>query len=639
VENRLTGQLRLPFTRAEQSGAPTRYYSLILLLVTALLAGRAFAAAVDPRDLSVLLDRIVAEEMERLGIPGAVVAVTTNQKVLYAKGYGYASLEKKIPVEVERTLFYLASVTKTFTAQAVLQLVEEGRLDLQEDVNRRLRTFQLPASYRQPITLAHLLTHTAGFDDRNIGYVARTAEGALPLGEYLACCLPPPVAPPGRVISYSNHGYGLAGYLVERAAGIPYPEYVQTRILRPLGMTRSTARVPLPPELEPDRATGYEYEPRAERLAPQPLGFRKLPPAGSVSATAADMSRFLMHHLSRAPGDPMHRRQFTHHPRLPGFAYGFYEREQNGLRALMHAGDYPGYSTLLLLLPEQKIGIFTATNMRTGSFRERLVREFFDRYYPFPKPAALSDTDPPAQAAARARRLAGSYHTTRYSRHSVEKIAVWDSTYRVAATSQGRLNLTPTRAPSTSWVEVEPMLYRRSDGVEHLAFREDPDTGKTYLFLSGAGGAPQALERLAWKDDVMVQRPLLLVLAAVFASSFTVWPLAWLVFGRRRPPWPAAIGALNGLLAITFMAGLDILIGNSFYRMRLVYGMTPEMIAMLWVPLAMIPLTAALLYWAARIWRRSQWSVSGRIYYSALAAASVAFLAFLAEWNLIGFRY
>ncbi len=434
------------------------------------------------------------------------------------------------------------------------------------------------------------------------------------------------------MIAYSNHGYGLAGYLVEMASGVPYAQYIEEKILAPLGMTRSTARIPLPAQLAPDLAVGYGYDFRRDRLEPQPLGYRNLPPAGSVSATGSDMVRFLVDQLRR--GGERHRRQFTHHPRLPGFAYGLYESDRNGRRALEHAGDYGGFSALVYLLPDQNLGLFLAANALSGGFREAVLRAFLDRYYPAAAPAPPI----PRRVSAAARLFAGSYHPNRYSRRSVEKIAIWDGTYQLEAADEGRLALRPARGPSSRWVEAEPLLFQREDGQGYLALREEQ--GARYLFFSSPGGGwPLALEKLSWLDDVYWQRPILLSMMGVFFSSLTIWPLAALLRGRRRPGLPALAAAVDALAGFAFMLGVDTWIGNSGYRLRLVYGMTPEMVALLWLPILMVPLTLLLVLFAARAWRRRQWSFAGRLYYSLTSITAVAFLAFLLQWNLLGFRY
>ena len=188
-------------------------------------------------------DGFFAAQMARLQVPGAALAIVQGQRVVFSKGYGYADLAAKVPVDPERTLFRVGSVSKLLIATAVMQLYEERRLDLHADINTYLTRFKIRDRYSTPITLAHLLTHTAGFDERVIGMWARTRP-AEPLGDHLAARMPPRVRPPGDVISYSNYGMALAAHIVENVAGMSYEHYVQKRILTPLEMYRSTFAYP-----------------------------------------------------------------------------------------------------------------------------------------------------------------------------------------------------------------------------------------------------------------------------------------------------------------------------------------------------------------------------------------------------------
>ncbi len=213
----------------------------------------------DPAELETFLDSVLTAQLEEEHVAGAVVAVVKDGRLFFSKGYGYADVEHGIPVDPQTTLFRIASITKLFTWTAVMQLVEQDRLDLNADVNTYL-DFRIPAtlgdgdeddedaSRLAPITLAHLLTHTPGFEDRVFETVVEDSADLMPLGEWLASHIPTRVRPPGELTAYSNYGTALAGYIVERVSGLPYEQYVAQNILAPLGMTHTTAQRPLPAE-------------------------------------------------------------------------------------------------------------------------------------------------------------------------------------------------------------------------------------------------------------------------------------------------------------------------------------------------------------------------------------------------------
>ena len=179
----------------------------------------------DVGALERLADSTMAAAMARQHVPGGVLVVVRDTAVVLARGYGVAD-DRGTRVDPARTIFRVASVSKVFTATAAMRLVEQGRIALDEDVNRHLRLFRVPENSDPPVTLFHLLTHTAGFDDRNIARKARSPDGAVPLGAYLARRLPDRIQPPGRFLCYSNHGMALAGHLVEEVSGMPFAQFM-----------------------------------------------------------------------------------------------------------------------------------------------------------------------------------------------------------------------------------------------------------------------------------------------------------------------------------------------------------------------------------------------------------------------------
>ncbi|NIP68221.1 MAG: serine hydrolase, partial [Planctomycetales bacterium] len=212
----------------------------------------------DPAELEAFLDELIGKKMEEYHIAGAAVSVVKDGKLFFAKGYGYADLENGIPVDPEQTVFRIGSVTKLFTWTAVMQLVEQGKLDLDADINTYL-DFRIPDTYPQPITLRHLLTHTAGFEDWFFEFLALGADDLVPPREWLVSHMPARVRPPGDSAGYSNYGTSLAGYIVARVSGQPYDQYIQEHILDPLGMVHSTVQSPMPPDLRPLASVGYTY--------------------------------------------------------------------------------------------------------------------------------------------------------------------------------------------------------------------------------------------------------------------------------------------------------------------------------------------------------------------------------------------
>src|SRR5512132_648905 len=207
-------------------------------------------------DFETFLDALIPSQLRNRNIAGAVVSVVKDGQVLFQKGYGYADVEEKKPVLPDQTLFRPGSISKLFTATAVMQLVEQGKLDLDRDVNDYL-DFPIPKTYPEPVTLRQLLTHTGGFEEtlKNL-FVAHESD-IKPLRTYLVNEMPARIFPPGKIPSYSNYGFTLAGYIVERVSGEKFERYIENHILKPLGMNNSTFDQPLPPQLTSQMSKGY----------------------------------------------------------------------------------------------------------------------------------------------------------------------------------------------------------------------------------------------------------------------------------------------------------------------------------------------------------------------------------------------
>src|SRR6266516_7145739 len=244
----------------------------------------------DPRELETFLNGVLSVQLADNHIPKTTVSVVKDGRLFFAKGYGDADRQHGKLVSANTTLFRIGSVSKLFTWTAVMQLAEQGKVNLHADVSTYLKTFHIPATYPQPITLAHLLTHTAGFEDRGTCSVARTPRDQEPLGQWLAAHIPARVRPPGELTASSNYGAALAGYIVEQVSGIPFEQYVEQHLFQPLGMRSSTFRQPVSGSLAAALSQGYTYINGEYR--PEPFEAVQVAPAGSMSATATDLANF-----------------------------------------------------------------------------------------------------------------------------------------------------------------------------------------------------------------------------------------------------------------------------------------------------------------------------------------------------------
>ena len=632
------------------------------LLAIALLAGIVFGAACDPvyaadkpappgptdaAELEIWLDGIVPALMETHHIPGAVVVFVRDGAPFFSKGYGYADLELRRTVDSATTLFRVASVSKLFTTTAVMQQVEAGRLDLTADVNDVLEAFRIETPFGGPVTLANLLTHTPGFDDKYLRTLQSLDVSAVPLGAFLASEMPEQVLPPGDLISYSNFGMALAGYLVERASGRRFEDYVRERILQPLGMTRS--RFGLPSPVPAGLAIGYEYGDGVHR----DLGFDRLldAPAGDLIVTGDEMARFMLAHLGLgALGEArilaeetarlMQSRQHGHDPRLPGWCYGFYEGRENGLRTVEHGGAWRGFGTELILIPEHGAGLFVSTNLEyTSPFFRTLRRQFFDRYYPGDDGPRAGSALP--GSAERTAALSGNYLSTRRVRNSILKLGDFMfGLYRVSAGSDGELVIRSSGGqPPRRMVEVEVGLYREIDGEGMATIRTADDGRVTHILMGGI-----ALEKMGWKGDPKIHGLIFLAALILFGLTALGWLLAFLVrIVVMGPPSPIRgkarfVAFLVCVCQSVFLLGMAA--GLSSADMYLIMERIPGWMTWLLVlPLVSLVLTLPLCYFTFKGYHKDLHDPLARLHYGAITIASIAVLALEWHWNLLGYHF
>ena len=629
-------------------------FSLILLFGAEGIQAQANQGPSDPAELEAFLDDLMAGQMEEHHIPGAAVSVVKDGKLFFTKGYGYADLGTRTPVDPYRTLFRIGSGTKLFTATAVMQLVEKKKLDLDADVNIYL-DFQIPDTFLEPITLKHLMVHTAGFDVSGLNIGTRSAEDLLPIGEWLRKHMRARVRPPGQYPAYSNYGMTLAGYIVERVSGLPYEQYIELNILQPLGMGHTTARQPLPAELAPDYHTGYVYS-DGEYQSVYQLGLGDsefenvhVPPAGSITSSATDMARFMIAHLQNgryagtrilkeATAQQMHSTLFTYEPGLNGLCYAFWELSWNDLWIIGHPGDVITHHSMLALLPDQNLGIFAAWNGEGGLQLNEgpFLHAFLDRYYPVSKTTPI----PLADAVERADRYTGSYRMSAMADTTWEKMMAIFGALNLKDGGDGTLVLN-TPYGEQKWVEVEPLVFHEIGGQDMVIFEEDDQGPITRGYIHSV--PRMVIEKLLWYETPGFHMPLLLGCILIFLSMIITGLIN--LIRRRRPEglqhWrPLAAGSLSAAISVLFVlftAGLFIFMGNMTWY-SVFFGTPTFLKVLLALPVLAAVLTVGALIFTALAWKGGYWKVAGRIHYTLVALAAVAFIWSLNFLNLLGWR-
>ncbi|HAJ62859.1 MAG TPA: serine hydrolase [Cyanobacteria bacterium UBA8543] len=607
----------------------------------------------NPQELEIFLDKFFAQQMTKGHVPGAVFALVKDGKIFFSKGYGYADLEKKIPVVPDKTLFRVGSISKLFTATAVMQLAEQNKLKLDDDVNKYLKRFQIEKSYNKPVTLANLLTHTDGFDSGwGIKAFARSASEMTPLGDFIAKRLPPRILPPGEVFLYSDVGMNLAGYLVEVISGVPFAKYVDQNILQPLDMRRTSFFQPLPPQLAADLAVGYKY--KNGTYQGRPFAFSNTIPGNALMATATDIAHFAIAHLqngrygearilNESTAQLMHRQHFAHYPGMVGSAYGFVQRMPNQQRAIMHSGRHSGYTSQLYLLPDQNLGFFVACNNNPTSLTDELVKQFFDHYYPVEeKPAPVPQRITSSQEHLQ--KLAGTYRYNRYPHHTIEKLAAVFGEAPEVRTFAGNDGTLSLYVPEFKSVEIKPLLFRFFYSNDRMTFRQDGRGGITHMFISDSVFA--ALEKLAWYETLDFQLKLLIFCTLVFFLTCIVQLISGLVRRIRKQKSKTSklfqlaqlLAVLISTLNLIFLIGIGWVLSQADFW-ELFFGLPTEAIAFLYIPPITTGLTFLLPILIALNWKNQYWSGIKQLHYSLITLAAIGFVSFLNYWNLLGFRF
>lgn len=614
-----------------------------LTLIFILVAQAAMAQAPLER-LQHLSDSLIQKGLTDKQIPGIALVIVKGDSI-HISARGLANVERQLPADTT-TLFQLGSVGKLFTAIAVLQQVEVGTLSLTEDVNSYLSDFKVRPPGR-PLTLFDLLTHTPGLNDRIIGYMARSEKDVTSLSDHLSVYFPTSFQPPGEEINYSNYGYALAGHLVERVTGLTFADYVQQRILKPLGMNSTTYVLPDDYATRDTYASGYRTRDSFEFVKSFP---RHATPAGSILSTAPDMAKLLREFISptgRILRDSsmakLQQRQFSNHKKLMGYTLGMEEQHILGNQGIGKGGSVPGFLSAFVLFPQQQLGMFVSSNTQTDNFLEGFNRALLqaalpNRSEPFPK-------DEPVNLKT----FAGVYRLERYNHESVEDLfALYQGKLELSVSDEGDL-VAYQNGAWQHYQPVEPLLFQNKNVPEqYLAFKTDDSGRVTRLFtnINIAGFyVPGSFSPVPWYDDPeMINEYYFFILVILFTLIFVPFYRIWVLIRRgREPSYRAGRLMPNGYLYIGFVVlffCLAQLFGGILYMARNVnefYFGVPDPFRIVQQLTWLFPVSVGALVVATTLmWIRKPGTRVFRIYYSLICLSAVIHLLFLFRWHFIG---
>ncbi|HEX2907929.1 MAG TPA: serine hydrolase domain-containing protein [Phototrophicaceae bacterium] len=607
------------------------------------------APALSAEELQAFFDDYLGTQMATNHVAGMAVAVVKDGQVLFTKGYGYADIAQQIPVDPDKTIFILGSLSKVFTWTAIMQLVEQGKVSLDADVNTYL-DFHIPDTYPQPITLNHLMAHNAGFEDRKYAQMAPANSQPTPLGDWLKTHIPARVRPPSQFSAYENYGATLTGYIIERVSGLSYADYMEQNILAPLGMSRTSVHQPFPAALNAEMTQSYAFVNGAYQPQPDFNVIANVAPAGAFRSTAADMTRFMIAHLNDGHyGDAsilqpetaqlMHTQSFAHDPQVNGMAHGFWELDINGQHIIGHAGSHFIFSSLFMLFPADNLGVFITANSQGsmaflgGENYSVFERAFVDHFFPQNLPTVTN----PADFAQRADRFSGSYGMTMgQSETTPEKLASLLMAVDVQPDKDG---LIVPMLGNARFVEVEPLVFRQVDDDTRLVFKEDAAGNITQAFL---GPNPQsALIKNRWFETLTFNL-FLLAASVILFLSVLVAALVSIITRRRANSQPVnKLERVARLVAVgVSLFSLLVLIGAFLSILMNPYGLytgTLPLWPLVTIFSAIVVLLALVLVgFTILAWVRHFWGLSGRIHYTFVTLGALSFVWFMYFWNILG---
>jgi CubicO group peptidase (beta-lactamase class C family) len=624
-------------------------------------------------DLETFVDGVVTSALEQHRIGGAQVAIVKDGQTLLVKGYGLAAISPDRPVDPQRSLFRIGSISKTFTWVALMQLAERGVIELEDPVNKHLPdALKVPDEPEwQPVRILDLMNHTSGFEDALQNLFVEESSGLLPLRDHLQRFRPARVREPGRYLAYSNYGAALAGAVVAHVSGMEFERYVEENIFVPLGLTHTTFReehgadapeglpAPMPAEWARDKAQGLEFRDGAWKAYAQEH-ILAMAPAGSAVSTAADMARYMTALLnpellersgvlSRASYERLRQPSFQGAPGLTAVHHGFFNmplggKQPLGFDNLSHSGGTLHFQSFMALIPEVhlasgaergSLGIFVTTNSLAGGvLAQELPEQLLGKYFgassnaiePMDQPHALSD-------------YVGQYRGMRRSYTKLEKLFGLMQTIRIDASDDGFLTVATGREP-LRMVEIADDLFRQQNGDLLVAFERDAN-GKVTHTISVAG----ASERIGFFDTLSW---MLAVSVAVLVASVAVLIGAWRRARRRTSQSRHERRSTRCLVfaAVTWLVFWALLVawGASFVgpdgldRFMVTYPQALLKVALAALLLAAFATLAAVIA-LIPMWLDASSTMGRRVRHSAAAAIFLIFTATAAHWNMLGFKF
>lgn len=629
---------------------------IILFLFTSLIhipnTSTAKEIARSESEIEKFFDDYFSVQMKEKNVPGVGFIIVKDGKPILSKGYGYANVEKKIRVDPGNTLFRTASLSKIYVLMSILQLHEDGKIDLAAEVSTYLAEGDPLIDRVKGVKIKHLLSHTEGFPTKDVGSFVFSKEEIPPIHDTLVKHLQKPTIEPGKGIAYGGMGTVLAAHIIENITGAPFWRYIEKNIQQPLSMEKSTFLQELPFTFKDSLATTYLYEEGAYEETRYLYGVT--PPSGGLSSTPKDISNLLValmengtfqvkQILKPETVDFMLQPQFRGHGNLPGVTYGFFELVQHNQRALVRDGSGFGVTTRLFSIPEEKIGFVYFQNIRGDELLDDLTTTFLEYFYE-------KETQPAKSiplTAEEAKGLEGTYRAVQ-QHQNILKIGSFISgmVLNIKANDDGTLQLVVSGMGDVAgWggfgkeatlTQIEPMLFKRSDTAGYVAFEKYGDI----MLVHSGDGYHSTYQEIPWYEKALPQIIFLSLFIVIFLIGFIFSMIQ--VLRRKKSTNSKIEKGFIGLAGITSFLNLafPILVFLFGFIKRvegfpaLAFGIPGTVQVLLYVPVVTGILSLVMAGMLCKMVRRADISRKRKIGYLIIVLVSLLFIPFAMYWRI-----
>ncbi|WP_147381834.1 serine hydrolase [Paenibacillus nanensis] len=468
---------------------------------------RLLVTTINAQKVKAFLDRFFHSEAVKREASAVSVSIVKDGFVLAEEGYGVTDKASGQHVDASDTTFRVGSVSKVFTVIALMQLVDQGKVSLDDNIEKFLDGYKIRNPFGTPVTVEMLLTHSTGFEVRDPteeNVLFDPAKQPITLKESVFSIFPPVIREPGTSYMYDNFATQLVGYIVQEVSGEPFSDYMDKHIFAPLGMASSSfdpsgelsSRLPVTYSADDERLPEY-------RLSPEVL------PEGSMMTTAADMSRFMNAYLnggktsdgkailSSASLQAMSTFHLSIHPEVPDMAYGFEApaplSAANGKDVIAKGGSIPGFESYMFMLPNEKTAVFISAATESD-LTLRFFEAFMDEFYP--GDASFGDPAYKPQKQEQLRRFEGIYRDLRISFMLTS----------IKASADGVLLVGDTAGEWKTMKQIGELLFVDEEG-HPLAFEEDANGRIVYVKYSNPGSYAAKLPEGPRYADVPSDHP------------------------------------------------------------------------------------------------------------------------------------